>query len=232
MENSVNRTLFVEFYGLPGCGKSTISYIVASRLRSEGFLVDEPSYEVDHGRSTLFRKLKKLSVFFFWLVFHYDIFKKVIAIVKRNGYSGKSKIEQTSNVLQKIGVYQDTRRRRIVIWDQGLVQASISLSLCGDIKAEDNLMNLLHILNPNVKTLNVLITVGEEVALERMSQRVTNNSRVEKLKDTNQKHQMLKRFQDGVNSIRKQNTSHIIKGEDLIENQVAQITKEIIRNYV
>ena len=30
------RTIFLDFYGLPGCGKSTVSHIVAKKLKDSG----------------------------------------------------------------------------------------------------------------------------------------------------------------------------------------------------
>lgn len=229
MEHPLKRSLFVEFYGLPGCGKSTVSHLVASKLRDEGYLVDEPSYEIDRNCSPFLRKIKKLSFYFYWFIFHNKKFKKVNTIVVRNGYSGIAKIEQTSNVLQKISVYQKSEQNRMVIWDQGLVQASISLSLKGKINAGENLMNILHILDPDVETFNVLISVDEQVALERMSQRPTNDSRVEKLKNKNQKHEMMSRFQHEIDLINKGNVGIVIAGVLDIEKQVSDISGAILR---
>lgn len=229
MEHPVREPLFLELYGLPGCGKSTVSHLVATKLRDEGFFVDEPSYVIDRNCSPFIRKLKKLSIYFSWLLFHNNTFKKTSAIVGKNGYTGIAKIEQISNVLQKIGVYQDTRLRRIIIWDQGLVQASISLSLKGEISADENLKILLRILDSNVEIKYVLISVDEQVALERMSHRSTNDSRVEKLKDDNQKHEMMSRFQHEIDVINKDKESIVIDGMLDIEKQVSDISDAILR---
>lgn len=219
--------MFVEFYGLPGCGKSTISHLVASKLRDMGYRVDEPSYDIDRNYSPFFRKIKKLSVYFYWLVFHNIVFQRVNAIVGNNGYTDIAKIEQISNVLQKISVYRKSEQNRVVIWDQGLVQASISLSLKGKVNAVDNLNSLLHILDSKVESLNVLVSVDEELALERMSQRTTNDSRVEKMKDDNQKHELMSRFQNEIDSIRESITGIIIDGAKDLEIQVGKIISHL-----
>lgn len=228
MENPIKKPLFVEFYGLPGCGKSTISHRVASKLRDEGYRVDEPSYDIDRNCSPFVRKLNKLFIYFSWFVFHINTFKNVNAIVGRNGYSGIAKIEQISNVLQKISVYRDIRQDRIVIWDQGVAQASISLSLKGVINAGENLYSLLNIIYSDVEIKYVLISVDEKVALERMSQRQTNDSRVEKLKDDNQKHEMMSRFQQEIDVINKGNAGIVIDGMLDIEKQVGKISDAIL----
>jgi thymidylate kinase len=213
MADTLNHPLFVEFYGLPGCGKSTVSHLLASRLRNEGYLVDEPSYDIDHNNSPIIKKLKKICIYFIWFAYHNKIFKKVNAIVGGNGYSGLAKIQQTSNVLQKVSVYRVIRQNKIVIWDQGLVQASISLSLNGKINAGDNLKSLSHLLFSEVKVLKVLISVNEMVALERMSQRPSNYSRVEKLKDEYLKRQMLQRFQEEIDNIGIRFPGVVVNGE-------------------
>ena len=229
MENHIRKPLFVEFYGLPGCGKSTISHRVASKLRDEGYRVDEPSYDIDRNCSPFVRKLNKLSIYFNWFLFHNNTFNKVNAIAKNNGYSGIAKIEQVSNVLQKISVYRKSEQNRMVIWDQGLAQASISLSLKGIVDSDENLNSLLHTFCSDVEIKYVLISVDEKVALERMSQRTTNDSRVEKLKDANQKHEMMSRFQHEIDVINKGNTGIVIDGMLDIEKQVGKISDAILR---
>ena len=64
-------TEFIEFYGLPGSGKSTLSHIVAERLRSEGYAVEEPSYDIDH-QHPLPKRVKKFAIGGFWFVFHHE----------------------------------------------------------------------------------------------------------------------------------------------------------------
>ena len=216
--------LFVEFYGLPGCGKSTVSHQVAVKLRADGYIVDEPSYDIDRKNSPLVRKLNKLIIFFSCFVFHNKTFREVKTIVKKNGYFGTSLIKQASNVLQKISVYRDEGYRNIVIWDQGLVQASISLSLKGKINASDNLKNLLHILDTEVQVWIVNIWVDEKVAFERMAQRPTNDSRVEKNKDDDQKHEMMSRFQYEIDTIKDGYGGIVIDGTIDLKKQVEQLT--------
>lgn len=228
MEHIVEEPLFVEFYGLPGCGKSTVSHLVATRLRDKGYIVDEPSYIIDRNYRPFFRKLKKLYIYLSWLIFHNNTFQRVNVIVSRNGYSGVVKIEQISNVLQKISAYRASGQNRIVIWDQGLVQASISLSLKGEINAEENLKSLLHILESNVEIKYVMITLDEQIALERMSKRPTNDSRAEKIKDAKQKHQMMSRFQHEIDVIKKVYAGIAVDGMLVVEKQVSQISGALL----
>jgi thymidylate kinase len=53
--------VLVEFFGLPGSGKSTMSRVVAEALRQKGCAVSELTYDIDHQRSTTRSQLLKLS---------------------------------------------------------------------------------------------------------------------------------------------------------------------------
>lgn len=46
----------VEFVGLPGAGKSTLSHALANALRANGEIVTEPTYEITRGRDRRWRK--------------------------------------------------------------------------------------------------------------------------------------------------------------------------------
>lgn len=53
--------MFVEFFGLPGSGKSTMSRLVADTLRERGRKVNEVTYAIDHRRSRSVSQLLKLA---------------------------------------------------------------------------------------------------------------------------------------------------------------------------
>ena len=169
MGNSLVLPLFVEFYGLPGSGKSTLSHIVAERLRREGYTVNEPSYVIDH-----LHPLPK--------------------IIKKNGYKGMEAFKQTVNIILKIRIYNSPKAAEIVMIDQGLIQASVSLSMYGDMKARDNYERLLSLMPNAMAALIFYIEVDEETAMNRMGKRMTNDSRVEKLKGQDSKMAMLNRI--------------------------------------
>jgi hypothetical protein len=51
--------MLIEFFGLPGSGKSTLSRRVGQLLRAQGLGVDEATYDLDHRRRRLERLLAK-----------------------------------------------------------------------------------------------------------------------------------------------------------------------------
>ena len=214
MEHPLKNTLFLEFYGLPGCGKSTVSHVVALLLQEKGYTVDEPSFNIDHQR-TLLRLSKKLSIVCCWLVTHNKEFCCIRSVVKRNGYEGMGALAQMVNVVQKIRQYNHNAGTQICIWDQGLVQACISLSINGKVPAEENYASLLPLIKRDIKIVPVYMPVEINVALKRMNERSSNDSRVEQLSRQEQKKEMLMQFQKGIDSIQNTITGKNVVVEDL-----------------
>ncbi len=226
MENSITKHLFIELYGLPGCGKSTLSHIVAERLRKEGHLVEEPSYDIDH-QHPLPKRVKKFAVGGIWLVFHHRQYRHIWEIVKNNGYKGVTAFTMTVNVIQKMRIYNDRKSAEIIFLDQGLIQACVSLSTNGVMKAKENYERLL-VMMPNATTaLRIYIDVDEQTAIDRMSKRATNDSRVEKMKDENSKLEMLKHFREEIASIRE-----IARGEEHVIVSTNNLTKDTENVYI
>lgn len=54
--------MLIEFLGVPGCGKSTLSRHLAETLMDHRLVVDETTYDIDHRRRTLHRQWLKLSL--------------------------------------------------------------------------------------------------------------------------------------------------------------------------
>jgi hypothetical protein len=53
--------MLIEFFGLPGTGKSTLSRMAADLLMERGLIVDEMTYDLDHRRPRGQRQLAKLT---------------------------------------------------------------------------------------------------------------------------------------------------------------------------
>lgn len=213
MEDIVNNPVFFEFFGLPGCGKSTVSHAVARLLREEGYTVEEPSFTIDHQRRII-RKIKKIAIAIGWFIVHYKVYIAIRDIVKKNGYNGTELLTQTVNVIQKIRKYNGKADARIYIWDQGLIQAALSLSANGKITAVDNYARLLPFVRSDVKIVPVYMPVTADVALKRMSDRPSNDSRVERIAGNEQKERMLKQIQDGLESVQESIAEQTVIIED------------------
>lgn len=56
MAGPAQPSFVVEFVGVPGAGKSTLSHAVATALRASGEIVTEPTYDITRGRDRRWRK--------------------------------------------------------------------------------------------------------------------------------------------------------------------------------
>ena len=199
----MKKNSFIEFYGLPGSGKSTLSHIVAERLRGEEYSVEEPSYDIDH-QQALLKRVRKIATCGYWFVFHHDQYQRTSEIVKQNGYHGITAFKQMANVIQKMRIYNNKTSADIIFMDQGLIQACVSLSMNGMLSAKDNYERLLHLMPNAARATRIYVEVTDELAIERMNKRVTNDSRVEKLKEHAAKVEMLRQIREEIVSFREQ----------------------------
>lgn len=231
MEYSMSKSLFIEFYGLPGCGKSTISHTVAKLLRKKGYSVEEPSHDIDHISNILLRKIYKLLITALWLIIHNKLFREINCIVSENNYSGLSKIEQIANIIQKIRIYRRKNLSQIVLWDQGVVQAAISLSINGYVSSVDNLNRLYKLIPSNVHIMYMLIDIDKITAKKRIAHRKTNDSRVEKLQKESDKDNMLQSFIDGISNIENKFGEEKFDGKMDVETLSNQVLLKINEKY-
>lgn len=196
MGNLIKKVIHIEFYGLPGSGKSSVSHLVAKQLRSMGMVVKEPSYESDHGHSLFGRVLLKLSKTAYYMYHNFNDFNLVVKLVKKNGYTSIfSSISQLVNIIPKIGVYKSmSNNYDICIWDEGLIQSSISLSLNSGILPSKNYYELKKISGHSTDVIKVYIDVELVEVLKRIENRKDGRSRVDQEKDTRSRRIILTKF--------------------------------------
>lgn len=226
MESSINQPFFFEFYGLPGCGKSTVSHLLADLLRENSVIVSEPSYVLDHRVSHPLRAFKKLSLYFKMALINHKLFKRVNAIVVKNGYAGIGRVMQTANVLLKLDEYRKPQAAQFVIWDQGLIQAAISLSITEKHKAASIFDELSQFLPESVRMIRVLLSADSKEALMRIKMRSSNDSRIEKINEE-EREGMMNKFDVAIRSIKNVTYSMldevIIPGNVELDEMVVQI---------
>lgn len=198
----MQRNIHFEFYGMPGCGKSAVSEIVAKELEKQGYRVIRASAETGNDVNPLYRKIVKIFRTLGFYILNPSTFSEVKKLVKRNGYTGVREIGvQLVNIAQKLRYYTAKAERTIYIWDEGLTQAAISLAVKGNITGEENKEQLLSIVKANGKQLNIYIRESIETVFNRIDKRATNNSRVEKIKNTQEKVNLLRKYEGAAESI-------------------------------
>lgn len=219
MENNIRN---LEFYGIPGSGKTGMSHLVATELRKQGFNVCEPSYALDHDKIKFLRRIKKTLLSLELHICYpkdYNLLKKIVV---DNGYSGMDKIKQLSNISYKLLYYKKEKDGIIYIWDEGLFQSSISLSTFND-----KISKTFKVINELIdkKTIGVYIKANKEDSINRIMSREKHESRVEKLNN-------IEEIRNTMNSIEKccdsiYNDEHILVKETKIEEAVLNILKQL-----
>lgn len=193
-------TVYIEFFGLPGCGKSTISHKVASVLRRQGNKVIEPTYYIDHNYPRVIRKIIKLSQLLFLLIKLPKKSLQLKQLVKENGYTGSDILKQMSNIAYKINVY-NLARADYILFDEGVLQSSVSLGntpgrvICNEQK--------LLALCKNVLIVKIYIKTSVEIVLERLAARCEHDSRVEKIGNVKRQKEELNRISECLDAMNK-----------------------------
>lgn len=192
----------IEFYGLPGCGKSTVSELVTQELEKSGYTVIRAGADTGDNMNPFMRKILKFERTIRFFVFHPGKWKQVKEIVSRNGYSRQSdRLRQIINIAQKLYYYTAKESNQIIIWDEGLTQAAVSLSINCDIPGSENETVLKKISGVDSKQINIYIKESTETVLMRMEKRRTNNSRVEQEKTQSGKIALLQKYNTVCDSI-------------------------------
>lgn len=231
MENDLIQPIHFEFYGLSGAGKSYISHFVAIDLRNKGYKVIEPTYDIVSKNNLIIRRIKKVLITFVFIIFNYNKSKEIIKLIKKNSYYGKDLFRQMINIIPKINIYQKAKKGYIYIWDEGIVQSSISLSFFNNINPENNFNKLCVIIGKDVIIKKILIKVSKKLAFQRMDERKTNDSRIEKVKLQNSANKMILKMEKLVLSIKNKdiivnnNSSNFEKVKNDIINYIIKILK-------
>ena len=190
--------IHIEFYGLPGAGKTTISEEVCYELKQNGYEIIQAS-KIENLKFGCFRKLLKAGRLFFFCLLHPYICKKIIITIKENFFSTWiEKIKFFVSVIQKIIFYY---KKGVFIWDEGVVQLSVSMAITGKKNSIQNLNNLITLCPDTVCQIRVYIVTNIDEALQRMNFRMMHHSRVEKERSKIKKNLLLKRFEEECNRI-------------------------------
>jgi len=175
----------VEFVGLPGAGKSTLSHAVAELLRSRGIPVTEPTWELTRGSSWLRKRVIKMG-YASAIALGHPVW--TLAALRRVRATRQQSLEDllatAFNLLFVCGLLaRVSKRRGIHLMDQGFFHALWSIDFSA--RAPARLVDLrVRSLRGGLLTradLVVTLEVPSETAVDRMAARVGTQSRLEVL---------------------------------------------------
>lgn len=223
MERNLTKCVHVEFYGLPGSGKSTISHMLAEELRAKGFDVYEPSYNSDHMLHPIVRKIFKLYKTTLFSLRYPRLVKEIYELL----FQGKRIellcfLKHFLNIAPKIICYLNSQSK-IYIWDEGLVQSSIAATLDNPTNT-DIIANKLISISGDREIIKVYVKTKVETAFKRLACRETQDSRIEKEQDIKKRRYIMNQFKKCCDKIK--------VGNNLSKDNKINVIHEIIKTLV
>lgn len=201
MEKNV-KTVVLDFYGLPGSGKTTLSHKIAEKLSYSSNTIAEPSYNYDHKLNPLCRKLKKLFDSFCFSITNFKCFVAIVNIVRNNTTLGIGCFSDIINITTKVAMISRYQNKRdYIVFDEGIAQAAISLVIDTPEKASNVFQDICKLLDTPYCIKLVRVDCKRDVALDRVLKRKSNDTRVEKMDNEIEMNRYMEKFEKAVNSI-------------------------------
>ncbi|ELY54560.1 hypothetical protein C491_18199 [Natronococcus amylolyticus DSM 10524] len=180
MTGSADGTATVEFFGVPGAGKSTIARRLTERLAATGRPVSEPTYELAHGVSSARRYLAKSGYAATGTCRRpRQALAAARAIAESGQPSPRALVKTTFNWLYVTGVLESRKSGELQVLDQGLVQAAWSVGLGAERDRTTPLCELaVDALSRAGPSVVVVVDVAPETVRERLASRADGDTRV------------------------------------------------------
>lgn len=222
MEGTLNKHIIIDFFGLPGCGKSTISHELAKKLRNNGNIVAEPTYDLDHGNSAGKRKLYKIFCAINYTICHPINAKRLFSVIRKcgNGLSDSYKLSIT--ILSRISMINNADN--ITVLDEGLTQMAISICQNSDntVCLQAAYDAIARLIDNKYRICMVYLKSDIGIAIERAARRATKESRVDREENQEKKMAIYNYFESACGCFANQADISVDLDQD-IESIVLQI---------
>lgn len=237
-----NNAVTVEFFGIPGVGKSTVANRVAKLLREKGTPVSDLMYTSAHQLSRLQRVAVKVRFVVKEACNHPGyVLRSAIVIARTKQESVTDLIKVLFNWFFVSSVLRGGRQVSIVeLLDEGIFQAYWSIALC----APDGIPNVIEHLGDSVPLPTVIVVLEADLGTirSRLESRERHDSRVELSSRVNKgllerADVIHRRITDSLQvTCERRKDMHLIalrndQGEDL-ETAAGRIADEVQRVYV
>lgn len=178
--------LIVDFYGLPGSGKSTVSHQAAEQLRKSGYVVDEVSYDMDHYHSGRMRALLKVTYVILLLIRSPKTFLNLSYVIIKNGSPLFSMrfYRYILNIGYKLYASKYRRFVDIIFFDEGFCQTILSLYYRRKFdNCKNALRELENLLPDTLNIVHIFVKTDNNTTIQRLLRRQDGESRVDRLSE-------------------------------------------------
>ncbi len=201
MEDSLNKGIIIDFFGLPGSGKTTIADRLVATLQKRGFKTIQPIHDVNLGYGSLRRIITKIMASTVYSLSHPQFMYELFANLERGCFRGTGEAVKlwinTGFVL-----YFMTRAKScdFLVADQGIAQIAISLTInCKRTNIETIIKGFLDQIKAPVKLIYIHTDIHN--VLERLEHRPYGRSRVDKAASIQEKTAQLRKIQSSCSEI-------------------------------
>lgn len=187
MENHLGEPIIIDFFGLPGSGKTTIAHFLSSKLREDGFQIQENIYEINNDYSSVKRLVVKIWYTFCFTIKNFSYLRTLFSMLGNGAFRNrKEAIKQWINICFVLSIINKVKKQDYIVADQGIVQAAISLTIhCEKANLVDVVRKLCE--KVTVPILFVNIVADFSTNLTRLQIRKDGKSRVDFEKDDSKK---------------------------------------------
>lgn len=232
----------IEFVGLPGAGKTTIAQAFVDAMRKRGlkcYCRHDPAHAVPVARSSrqILSKLSTLCKMLGQGLRHRAIAAKAL---RYSTQMRPRKLENVTRAFKLLAILDSmesllAQDYDVIVLDQGVIQGLWSIAVNGSMPDDGQLRQVLASILSELPLRLVHVDTSLDLVLERMSQRVTMNSRFDKL-EPNEAAQALQKvdsFFDKVIELGpkfQQLPYLIINGEEPVERNVGHL-EDFVRRW-
>lgn len=176
------RTVFVEFTGLPGVGKTTIAKFLTKELKSLNIPVKELNFGI--GSNNEVKKHKKISIaLIYMLKSPVFVLNLLYYIFKIKQQSIMDTVKVSYNLMFILGLYSKNKNNnKVNIMDQGLIQAIWAILYRSDIvEREVIIKRVLQLIMEKIYSENIFVikvSSDTEVIIKRLRDRGRGSTRL------------------------------------------------------
>lgn len=222
MGNNMKRGIFIDFFGMPGSGKTTIAHNLAINLRYGRYQVVEPTFLTDTVYSTPLRLLYKVLCSIKFTLFHPVYLYQLFSMLEKGAFLGVGEaVKQWINICFTLVSLNKGLDKDYVISDEGIIQAAISLTVrCSEENTKEIIYKLTQAVNRPI--IFAYVKADVDVVLERLAKRKNGKSRIDAETDLNKRRQKLTEIEKKCNIAE--------ESVDIIEinNSEASITANLV----
>lgn len=172
----------VEFYGIPGSGKTTIAKNIIRKIRRHNLNTNILNIELEKENRLKRVFIKMIFIKIYILRHPFLSIKLFLRTLKTKQKSNKDFMTVFANLIFILGLY-DVNKTKINVLDQGLIQAIWAIIYSSNNK--DNKDLFANLINLSLKTINdeiniIIVNTDSKLAIKRLIQRDSGSNRLYK----------------------------------------------------